>query len=101
MRQQINGRWFQWDDKKAKINKRKHGISFKTATLVFEDDGRIEYRDDKHSDEEDRWITVRMVNDILTVVYTERGEDIRLISARPANDEERSEYDDNNPILFT
>ena len=101
MRQQINGRWFQWDEKKAKKNIRKHGVYFEDAALVFEDDNRIEYRDDEHSEEEDRWITVGMVNDIVTVVYTERGEDIRLISARPANDEERSEYDDNNPILFT
>ena len=96
MRQQINGRWFQWDEKKAKKNIRKHGVYFEDAALVFEDEGRIERRDNKHSIIEARWITIGMVNDVLTVVYTERGEDIRLITARPADDEERAEYYDYN-----
>ena len=96
MRQQISGQWFQWDDKKAQKNFRKHGVRFRTAALVFDDEGRIEFRDEKHSQEEDRWITIGMVNDVLTVVYTERGEDIRLISARPADEEERNEYYEHN-----
>ena len=89
-------RTFQWDEDKARRNKLKHGISFETAALVFEDENRIERYDDEHSADEDRWITVGKVEDILFVVYTERGEDIRLISARAADEDERREYDECN-----
>lgn len=67
MRTQIAGQWFQWDENKAKKNIRKHGVYFEDAALVFQDEGRVERRDEKHSQEEDRWITVGMVNDVLTV----------------------------------
>lgn len=90
----INGQLVEWDDKKAAINKQKHGISFETATMVFADENRIERRDDKHSQDEDRWQVIGMVDDILFVVYTERGEAARIIMAREASSKERREYID-------
>ena len=89
---EIANRTFQWDENKARKNLHKHGISFEQAALVFEDENRTDDYDLKHSEEEDRWITVGMVNDIVTVVYTERGEDIRLISAWVADENDRRRY---------
>ncbi len=88
----IDGQLIAWDKKKAAINKQKHGVSFETAALVFADDNAIIYRDDRHSQDEDRWQIIGMVNDVLFVVYTERGEALRLISARVATPNERREY---------
>lgn len=83
---------FEWDEEKAKINQRKHGISFETAALVFEDEERIEIFDEEHSGQEDRYITIGMAGEVLFVVYTERREAVRLISARLANARERNLY---------
>ena len=88
----IDGQLVIWNKKKAAINKQKHGISFETAALIFADENRIERRDDKHSHDEERWQTIGMVEDVLFVVYTERGEAVRLITARAATPNERSEY---------
>ena len=85
---------FEWDEKKNRINRQKHGISFETAMLVFNDDNRIEIYDFEHSSDENRYKTIGCVNDILFVVYTERKENIRLISARLATKRERSVYYD-------
>ena len=90
----INNIVFEWDEEKNRINKRKHHVSFETAEKVFSDEHRIEWFDEKHSDEEDRYITLGMVNEVLHVVYTERDIAIRLISARRANKEERRIYYD-------
>ena len=90
----INGQLVEWDGKKAAINKQKHGISFETATMVFADENRIERRDDKHSQDEDRWQVIGMVDDILFVVYTEREAAARIIMAREASPKERREYID-------
>ena len=98
MRQQISGRWFQWDDKKAQKNFRKHDIMFEDAALVFDDENRIEEYDYIHSEIEDRWKIIGMVQDVLCVVYTERGEDIRLITARKATPKERRDYNDGKKI---
>ena len=85
---------FEWDDEKNKINFAKHGIDFETAMLVFNDLQRIEIYDMEHSKEEDMYNTIGMVNDVIFVVYTERKENIRLISARIATKTERSIYYD-------
>ena len=85
---------FEWDEDKNKQNLAKHGIDFETAILVFNDIQRIEIYDMEHSIHEDRYNTIGMVNDILFVVYTERKENIRLISARLATKTERSIYYD-------
>ena len=88
---------YEWDDEKNEINKKKHdGISFEFAVRVFLDDKRIEKYDSKHStDLEDRWDVIGMVEDVLFVVYTERTDRIRIISARKATKEEIDEYNDN------
>lgn len=85
---------FEWDDKKAAINRRKHGVGFETAVLVFYDENRIELYDAAHSQDEDRYNTIGLVDDILFVVYTERKNRLRIISARFANKKERSMYYD-------
>ena len=82
----------EWDDNKNKINIQKHGISFETAALVFADEERIEYYDEIHSVNEDRYIVLGCVQGVLYVVYTMRGEAARLISARMANAIERRIY---------
>lgn len=63
---------------------------------MFDDEDRIEIFDYEHSLEEDRYNTIGMVHDILFVVYTERKERIRMISARIASSEERRIYYDYN-----
>ena len=80
---------FEWDDEKNEINKRKHGISFEVALYVFADENRLE---EKHSDEEDRYISIGFVNGVLVVVHTDRENAIRIISARPADKRERRKY---------
>ena len=88
----INNQTFQWDSEKATLNWRKHTVNFEDAALVFADKNRIERYDDEHSFDEDRYITIGKVEGILFVIYTERGEIIRLISARRANAQERRDY---------
>lgn len=88
---------FEWDEQKNKSNLKKHGIDFETAARVFQDDERIEYYDAQHSLDEDRYITIGQIGAvtlIVTVVYTEREDAIRLISARKATDSERRRYCD-------
>ena len=86
--------FLEWDEEKNAINEKKHGIGFEEAGLVFGDEARIEYYDELHSIDEDRYITIGKVADVLFVVFTERPEHnaIRLISARKANARERGLY---------
>lgn len=81
---------------KNRINREKHGISFETASYVFQDEYYIEMYDFEHSIEEDRYIAIGRVGELLFVVFTERGEKIRLISARLATERERRLYYDQN-----
>jgi uncharacterized DUF497 family protein len=83
---------FEWDPEKEKINIRLHGISFSTAKFVFNDPERWERYDSRHSDKEDRWQTLGLVDQLLFVVYTERGEYTHLITARAADQDERRIY---------
>lgn len=89
---------FEWDDNKEQINIKKHGMDFETASRVFDDENRLEIYDDLHSDYEDRYITIGMIDEITCiamVVYTERDTDvIRIISARRATPKERRKYYD-------
>ncbi|MBQ4404973.1 MAG: BrnT family toxin [Selenomonadaceae bacterium] len=88
----INNQLFEWDSEKATLNRQKHGITFETAALVFADENRIERYDSVHSANEDRYITIGRVKEILFVVYTERLDKTRLISARRATAQERRDY---------
>ncbi|MBQ3444409.1 MAG: BrnT family toxin [Selenomonadaceae bacterium] len=101
MKTSIDGRLFEWDDAKNKINKIKHGINFKTAARVFSDPYLIEEYDEEHSTDEDRWKIIGMVDDVLFVIYTNRDEKIRLISAREATEQERGRYYGNRILLLT
>ena len=91
---------FEWDSEKARINKRKHKISFETAANVFFDDNRVELRDEEHSDDEDRWQVIGKVDNILFVIYTDRETKTRIISARKANKAERRMYYGNGDLYF-
>jgi len=84
--------YFEWDPKKEATNKKIHGISFSTAKFVFNDHERWERFDSSHSDKEDRWQTLGIVDKVLFVVYTEQGEIKRIISARMADENERRVY---------
>ena len=86
---------FEWDDEKAAINFKKHKVAFEDAIYVFQDENRIEFYDAEHSDTEDRYVAIGMVGTILFVVFTERKDVTRIISARKANPVERSYYYDN------
>ena len=90
---------FEWDEEKNRINKEKHGIDFQTAIHVFDDENRIEIYDVEHSIDEDRYNTIGLVHDMLFVVYTERKDKLRMVSARLATQAERRlYYDYNSPI---
>ena len=82
----------EWDDNKASLNWKKHKIYFEDAARVFLDDNRIDEFDEEHSDFEERRKVIGMVENILFVVYTERGEKLRLISARNATRKEKEDY---------
>ena len=87
---------FSWDENKDRHNRQKHGISFDLAAKVFNDEFRLEEYDAEHSLQEDRFITIGLVGDVLTVlyvVYTPRNDNIRIISARKANQKERRLYE--------
>jgi protein of hypothetical function DUF497 len=82
---------------KEKRNIMKHGLDFSTAALIFHDVNRLEWFDERHSEEEDRYITIGEIGGtavVVMVVYTGRLEVIRLISARKATNEERRAYHD-------
>ncbi|GMO45264.1 MAG: BrnT family toxin [Treponemataceae bacterium] len=82
---------FEWDENKERENLIKHGVRFRAAEQVFYDPLRVE-RPDIDSEWEDRWQTIGIDEDILFVVYTERGETTRIISARLAEPFERRIY---------
>jgi uncharacterized DUF497 family protein len=86
---------FEWDNRKAQSNKRKHGITFEEASTIFSDSLSITIPDPSHSISEERFVTVGMsVSDkLIVVVHTNRGDIIRIISARRATRREREQYE--------
>lgn len=84
-KQESDGLKFEWDQEKNLINQKKHKISFETAAYVFADKNYIEMYDFEHSIDEDRYIAIGCVGEVLFVVFTERKENIRLISAQTGN----------------
>ncbi len=84
---------FEWDPAKAAANYKKHGVRFEHAVLAFEDAFALVELDDSQDYGEERFLqTGWTVGGILVVVYTERGERIRIISAREATEYERRNY---------
>lgn len=87
---------FEWDPAKALSNLRKHGVSFDEATGVFGDPLALDIHDPLHSDDEDRFVIIgtSLRGRLLVVVFTERNDRIRLISARKATPRERKTYEE-------
>jgi uncharacterized DUF497 family protein len=83
---------FEWDSEKERENFRIHGVHFETAEQIFFDPFRMERHDDDSSDDEDRWQTMGFSDEVLFVVYTERGNITRIITARVAEPFERRIY---------
>ncbi|MDP2915736.1 MAG: BrnT family toxin [Candidatus Aminicenantes bacterium] len=87
---------FEWDERKSRVNKRKHGISFDEAQTVFLDENAIRYDDPDHSRNEDRFImlglSIRLR--VLIVCHCYRSDDmiIRIILARKATKSEAAAY---------
>jgi uncharacterized DUF497 family protein len=91
---------FEWDPSKAKLNYRKHKLTFDHAAEIFLDPIAISIYDEEHSTHEDRWITIGKdrSNKFFVVVHTFHEEDadnitIRLISARGATKKEIEQYE--------
>jgi len=89
---------FEWDTRKAAVNRTKHGVSFEEAETVFGDPDALDGPDLRHSDEESRFLRLgrAATGRVLIVAYTVRrrdhGERIRIISARRASRKERAAY---------
>jgi uncharacterized DUF497 family protein len=87
---------FEWDEAKRESNLAKHGIDFNTALLLF--DGRDVIESRSNYPHEERWQTTGIVDErFMTVIWTRRGEAIRIISARRARDGEKRDYYDHYP----
>ena len=86
---------FEWDESKARTNATKHDVSFEEASTVFADVRSLTISDPAHSQAEDRFIVLGQSHRrrLLVVVHTERGDKIRLISARRASRTERKHYE--------
>jgi uncharacterized protein len=84
---------FEWDEEKARANMAKHGVSFVAGRLVFFDLGHIEEIDDSIFYGEERWKAVGLVTGrLLAVIYTQRDDKVRIISARRATRHEQQNY---------
>jgi len=88
---------FEWDAQKAATNQKKHGITFEEAATVFGDALAAIFDDEAHSIEEHREIIIGHSdrNRLLLVSFTERSEQIRIISARRTTKQERRDYEEN------
>ena len=84
---------FEWDEEKNAKNIRKHGVSFEMAKKVFLDPRRFEMIDIEHSIFEERLMTVGFSGlKLLSVIFTERDDSVRIITARKADKHEEEEY---------
>lgn len=83
---------FEWDHNKATINLDKHGVDFVDAATVFDDSNAVTIDDPDHNEERFVTIGIDAYGRILVVVYTWRGDFIRIISARKATKYEQKQY---------
>jgi uncharacterized DUF497 family protein len=89
----MQGQGFEWDDAKAELNYRNHGVSFEQAIRAFRDAFAVEWVDDRQDYGEERWNLVGLADNMfLHVTYTEREDRIRIISARRALKHEQEHY---------
>ena len=87
---------FEWDEEKAAANLAKHKVSFDEAKTVFDDPLYVDFYDPDHSYDEHRYLIVGKSRQgrLLIVSYTERGDAVRLISAREVTSAERKAYEE-------
>jgi len=87
---------FEWDARKARSNLAKHGVGFEEASTIFGDQLSLTIPDPEHSKMEDRLVTMgsAFTGKLLVVVHTDRGDNIRIISARRASRRERKSYEE-------
>ena len=90
------GLFFEWDINKAKANVLKHKVSFEEAATAFGDNRSLTINDIAHSAYEKRKVTIGKSanNHIIVIVHTERGQHLRIISARRASRKERKQYEE-------
>jgi uncharacterized DUF497 family protein len=86
---------FEWNEKKADDNLRKHRVSFDEAKTVFNDPFSVTIYDPDHSSDEERYVDIGLSSKgrLIVVSYSERGERIRIISSREATRKEQREYE--------
>jgi uncharacterized DUF497 family protein len=91
----VSGDFFEWDPYKAEVNLQKHGVSFGEAATVFADPLALDRADPDHSKDEQRSVCIgrSYVDRLLLVAYADRGERVRIISARAAEPRERRAYE--------
>lgn len=92
---------FEWDNRKAKSNIRKHKISFERATTIFRDPNLLSIADEEHSETEERWLTMGLDESgsllVISHIFKEFSESIckiRIISARKATETEEEQYEE-------
>lgn len=87
---------FEWNARKAAANLKRHGVGFESASTVFRDPLAVTFPDPDHSPEEQREITIglTMKGRVVFVSHCNRGERIRIISARFATRTERKQYEE-------
>jgi uncharacterized DUF497 family protein len=87
---------FEWDARKASVNKKKHGISFEEARTVFFDENAKLIDDPDHSEDEDRFVLLGVSSSLKVMLvchcYREEGNVVRIISARKASTLESKQY---------
>ena len=87
---------FDWDQVKANANLQKHGVTFEDARSVFFDEFAVQFFDEDHSSEEERFLLLGLSSDakLLLVCHCEReqGNVVRIISARNATKREATHY---------
>ena len=87
---------FEWDPKKAEVNKRKHDVSFHETATVFGDPLAITFTDPDHSIDEERYLTFgrSRFDRLLVISHADRKERVRIISARLMTRQERRIYEE-------
>lgn len=87
---------FEWSPEKATLNLAKHGVSLQEAATVFNDSLSVTFPDPNHSIGESRYIIIGIsrFRQLLVVAHTDRGEKVRIISARKATRQERKFYEE-------
>jgi hypothetical protein len=85
---------FVWDEAKRRSNLEKHGLDFKEAHHVYDNPDKLTYDSSRSGERRLLDLAFAIVNGrLLALIYTERGDDVRVISFRPASREEREQYE--------